>query len=94
MEKRIIFKQEDGGVGIIVPSPRTLETKTIEEIAEKDVPKGLPYRIVDVDYVPSDRTFRDAWEVDEVDLTDGVGGDHDMFIDDPEHPDYVEPDND
>jgi hypothetical protein len=38
---------------------------TIEEIAAKDVPEGKPYKIVDVADIPSDRTFRDAWEYSE-----------------------------
>ena len=40
--------------------------------------------------IPSDRAFRAAWEVDESILTDGVGDVHDMFVTDPQHPDYVE----
>jgi hypothetical protein len=35
---------------------------TIEEIAAKDVPAGKPFKIVDVSDIPSDRTFRNAWE--------------------------------
>ena len=31
-------------------------------IAQKDVPSGRPYKIVDVSEVPTDRTFRNAWE--------------------------------
>ena len=38
---------------------------TIEQIAAKDVPAGKPYKIVSVDDIPSDRTFRDAWEYEE-----------------------------
>lgn len=31
-------------------------------IAAKDVPAGKPFKIVDVADVPTDRTFRTAWE--------------------------------
>lgn len=31
-------------------------------VAAKDVPEGKPYKIVDVADIPTDRTFRDAWE--------------------------------
>lgn len=31
-------------------------------VATKDVPEGKPFKIVDVADVPSDRTFRNAWE--------------------------------
>lgn len=34
---------------------------TIEEIAKKDVPPGLPYRITTTDKIPQDRYFRAAW---------------------------------
>jgi hypothetical protein len=88
---RIIYKTDEGGVAVITPAPECLLTHTIQEIAEKDVPAGKPYKIVSVDDIPSDRTFRNAWEADEADLTDGVGGEHDMFITDPQHPDYVAP---
>ena len=30
-------------------------------------------------------------KADEKLLTDGVGGEHSMFLDDPQHPDYKEP---
>ncbi len=60
MNQRIIYPNEDGGVSIIIPAPEC--GLTIEEIAAKDVPAGTPYKIVDVSDIPSDRTFRDAWE--------------------------------
>lgn len=80
MEKRIIYKTEDGGVAVIVPAPECLKEHTIEEIAQKDVPHGLPYKIISVTDLPSDRVFRNAWEVDEVILTDGVGAESFEFL--------------
>lgn len=74
MDKRIIFKNNDGGISIITPTPECLESHTIKQIAAKDVPLGKPYKIVSASDIPSDRTFRDAWEIDEAELTDGVGG--------------------
>ena len=62
MTKRIIYPTDNGGVAVIVPSPEYLETYTIEELAAKDVPAGKEYKIVDVTDIPSDRTFRNAWE--------------------------------
>ena len=73
MNQRIIYKTNEGGVAVIIPSDEALSQYSIEQIAAKDVPAGLAYKIVDVNDVPSDRTFRDAWEVDEAVLTDGVG---------------------
>ena len=60
MDKRIIYPTDDGGVAVIVPAPNS--GLTIEQIAAKDVPTGKDYQIVDVADVPSDRTFRNAWE--------------------------------
>ena len=67
MTKRIIYKKPDGGVAIEIPSPEWLaqEGNTMEVLAEERVPAGTPYKIVDVDDIPSDRTFRNAWEFSE-----------------------------
>ena len=46
---------------------------SIEQIAQKDVPTGKPYKIVDISEIPTDRSQRNAWTVDEAELTDGVG---------------------
>ena len=69
--KRIIYKQDNGTIAIIIPAPK--ETRTMEEIARKDVPTGKAYKIVNVSEISSDRTFRDAWTIDDEELTDGVG---------------------
>jgi hypothetical protein len=63
--KRIIYPTDEGGVAIVIPSPEALETMTIEEIATKDVPSGKQFKIIDIADVPTDRTFRNAWEYSE-----------------------------
>lgn len=73
---KIIYKNESGVLSIITPSPEALSILTIEQIAQKDVPSGLAYKIVEDTYIPEDRTFRDAWEVDAAELTDGIGADY------------------
>lgn len=73
MNQRIIYPTDDGGVSVIVPSPNC--GLTIEEIAAKDVPPVVvmqdgvvvsstprPFKIVNAADIPSDRTFRNAWE--------------------------------
>jgi hypothetical protein len=60
--QRIIYPTEDRGVVVLIPTLEYLEDHTIEELAEKDVPTGVIYKIVDVSEIPSDRTFRNAWE--------------------------------
>tara|TARA_Y100001938_G_C7898820_1_gene333555 strand:+ start:459 stop:686 length:228 start_codon:yes stop_codon:yes gene_type:complete len=74
MTKKIIYKRADGGVSVITPTDEGLEKLGgIENLAKRDVPTGLKYKIVDKSEISSDRTFRDAWEIDESELTDGVG---------------------
>lgn len=73
MDKRIIYKKNDGTISIIIPTNEALQTMTIEQIANKDVPTGLSYKIVNASEISSDRTFRNAWTIDDAELTDGVG---------------------
>ena len=75
---RIIYKTDEGGVAVIIPTPEALQSHTIEEIAIKDVPAGKPFAIVDAADLP-DRSTRSAWTVDEADLKDGIGGDSNEF---------------
>ena len=63
MNQRIIYPKDDGGVAVIIPVPDC--GLTIEEIAEKDVPDGKPFKIIDASEIPTDRTFRNAWEFTE-----------------------------
>lgn len=60
MQKRIVYKNEQGGISIVIPAFDC--NLSIEEIAAKDVPQGAAYKIVDASEIPEDRTFRDAWE--------------------------------
>jgi hypothetical protein len=56
---KIIYPTETG-VAIIHPTGEL----SIEEVAAKDVPTGVPYRIINDSEVPTDRTFRNAWKGD------------------------------
>jgi len=60
MNQRIIYPTDNGGVAIVIPASEC--GMTIDEIAAKDVPVGKPFKIVDVSDIPTDRTFRNAWE--------------------------------
>jgi hypothetical protein len=59
--KRVIYRQEDVGVAVLVPSPEYLQDHTIEKLAAKDVPAGAEFEIVDTVDVPTDRSWRGAW---------------------------------
>lgn len=59
---KIIYPTDNGGVAVIVPTAEYLANHTIQELAEKTVPAGKQYKIVEDSDIPSDRTFRNAWE--------------------------------
>jgi len=73
MNKRIIYPTPEGGVAVIIPTQEALDLYGIEAIAAKDVPAGKPYKIVDVSFIPTDRSQRQAWSISESELTDGFG---------------------
>ena len=62
MTQRIIYPLDDGGIAVISPAFNC--DISILEMARKDVPSGKPYNIVEEAIIPTDRTFRDAWEFD------------------------------
>ena len=78
MTQVIIYKNDDGGVSVIHPTKDALDGYGIEAIAQKDVPAGKPYKIIDASELPS-RELRNQWDVDEADLTDGVGSELNTF---------------
>ena len=71
MDQRIIYQTDENSVAVIVPAPEC--PLTIEEIALKDVPSGVKYKIINVSDLPQDRDFRNAWEYDFTTDFDGVG---------------------
>ena len=56
-DKRVIYPTDDGGVAVIVPAPGA----TLEQVLQA-VPTGKTYKIVEATDIPTDRTFRNAWE--------------------------------
>jgi len=64
---RVIYQNGDG-VSILIPTGEL----PVEVVARKDVPQGVPYKIVEDSEVPDDRTFRAAWEAEEFE-PDGYG---------------------
>lgn len=60
--KRIIYENSEGGVSIFVPAPEA--PLSLTELGRKVVPLGTPFWIVETSSIPTDRTFRNAWELD------------------------------
>ncbi len=55
----IIYTQGNGTVAAVTPAPDC--GLTIEEVADRSVPSGISYEIVDTSVFPADRYFRNAW---------------------------------
>ena len=69
--KCIAYTRQDGGVSVIHPAPEFQDQ--IEMIADKDVPSGILYKIVDTSDLPS-RETRSAWTLDLTEeMADGRG---------------------
>ena len=73
MNKRIVYQLPEQPVAILAPCECGL---TLEQIGQKDVPHGVPFWIVPADSIPTDRTMRNAWELDTSSMGDpsGFGG--------------------
>jgi hypothetical protein len=56
---RIIYSNDDDGIAVVVPAPGIEQTEAL-----KAVPTGKPYLVLDVNDMPTDKTFRDAWAAD------------------------------
>ena len=59
--KRIIYQEDDGTTAVIVPNSNC--GLSLVEIAEKDVPIGKSYVIVNDTDLPQYRLFRNAWKI-------------------------------
>ncbi len=73
MSQVIIYKHADGVLAVVYPTAEALASFGINAIAQKDVPAGKPYKIIDASEIPADRTQRNQWTANDADLTDGVG---------------------
>jgi hypothetical protein len=64
----INIPNNEDGLAVLIPAPEFLaqlegtEIEKLIHIADKDLPSGTKYELVADDYVPSDRSFRNAWE--------------------------------
>jgi hypothetical protein len=73
MEQIIVYINHENQLVEIFPNPAC--GLSIEQIALKDVPSGMPYKLIDKQDIPSDTTFRDAWTMD-MSNPDGFGADY------------------
>lgn len=61
MTKVAVYTNKDGGLNVLIPADPAM----IESIAERDIPSGTEYHIIDRSELPQDRTFRNAWKHEE-----------------------------
>ena len=80
MTQVIIYNQDNGIPAVVMPTQEALEQYGIMAIAIKDVPFGKPFKIINASDLPQDIP-QEAWVVDDKDLTDGVGGESNLFED-------------
>lgn len=72
MKNILIYKQEDNLHVTHFVNPLGIEG--VHEQAQKMLPFGVLYRVGTIDEIPEDRTFRAAWDIEDSDLNDGIGG--------------------
>lgn len=59
-EKRIVFTNPDGSIGVVIPAPGITVAR-----AKKDIPEDASnVTVVDASALPSDRLFRAAWTLE------------------------------
>jgi hypothetical protein len=77
MTQVIIYNGDNGVPAVVMPTQEALDAHGIYAIAQKDVPSGKRYKIVDAADLPTEP--QEAWVVNEADLTDGIGGESNEF---------------
>ena len=78
---KIIFEKVPGTLSVKTATPEYLSSFSSEwsekdiliDVANKQVPSGVKYKIIEDTDLPSDRDFRNAWEWDFTTDFDGVG---------------------
>ena len=68
---KAIYQDPEGNLCVVNPTGEL----SFEEVCRKDIPAGLPYLVVEDNVIPSDRSFRNAWEAD-FSNPDGYGADY------------------
>lgn len=72
MKNILIYKQgDDLNITHFVDS---LDIEAVHEQAQKMLPFGVLYRVSTTEELPQDRVFRAAWDIEDSDLNDGIGG--------------------
>lgn len=84
MSQIVIFKRDQSSnlISVLIPTPECLENYSIDTIAQKDVPSGVPYKILNLSDLPEEAQYWDEffdaieWDGSEA---DGVGSVSNQF---------------
>lgn len=66
-----IFVQDNGIPAVVFPTPEALAVFSMQQIAVNSIPVGKPFKIMESSELPEEP--QETWEVNEADLTDGIG---------------------
>ncbi len=61
---KAIYMNNEGLVSVVHPTELALQRYTIKEIASLSVPINVPFWIVEDDSIPTNREYRNVWELD------------------------------
>jgi hypothetical protein len=60
--KVIIYPQENNSIALVIPAPEC--PISIQEVARKDVPAGVPFLIIDASQLPQEEEYFNSFEAD------------------------------
>jgi hypothetical protein len=58
----IIYPQENNSIALVIPAPEC--PISIQEVARKDVPAGVPFLIIDASQLPQEEEYFNSFEAD------------------------------
>lgn len=65
MSKVLIYTQDNGVAAVVFPIYDIKEEQSEDDflkiVAKKSIPSNVEYQIIDIDSLPQDQMFRDAW---------------------------------
>jgi hypothetical protein len=78
MSRDLVIFPMESGQGILVLHPSSNIPWTIEQLADRDIPAGTPYKFISYNELPEDHFFRAAWTAD-FSEPDGIALGYDAF---------------
>lgn len=76
---KVFLYRSESGIAVGFPAEEVLAERDILEIAIKDVPAGVPFKIMDVSDLPT--TPQEEWVFPDDFFNNGVGGKSSEFTD-------------